>query len=149
MLDQIGIVEAALGQIVNGFGVAMELELIEGGGLVQQPGRGNWRRAQFPLQMTNTFTERETQRKLQEANEVTAAPAAVAIEEIFAGIDVERGSGFTVQGTPSDELLPSAGRASPPVEPPQVIQKRKLLFELLQILAGHASHADSSLRGSA
>jgi len=80
LLDQIGIVEAALGQIVNGFGVAMELELIEGGGLVQQPGRGNWRRAQFPLQMTNTFTERETQRKLQEANEVTAAPAAVALE---------------------------------------------------------------------
>ena len=35
LLDQIGIAEAALDQVMSGFGVAMELELIEGGGLVQ------------------------------------------------------------------------------------------------------------------
>ena len=90
--------------------------------------------------MTNTFPEREPARKLQEANRIPAAPATVAVKEMLAGIDVEGGAGLSMQGTESGELLLSAGRASPPVEPTQVIQKRKLLFELFEILAGRARH---------
>src|ERR1700690_1308549 len=43
LVDQIGIAEATLSQVVNGFGAAMQLELVKGGGLVQQAGGGNRR----------------------------------------------------------------------------------------------------------
>ena len=41
LLDQGGIVQTALPQIADRFRMAVELELIEGGRLLQQPGNGS------------------------------------------------------------------------------------------------------------
>jgi hypothetical protein len=59
----------------------------------------------------------------------------VAVEEIFAGVDIERGTGFRVQGTESDELGAMTSRPEDPVLLPQIIEQRKALFEFFEILA--------------
>ena len=42
--------------------------------------------------------------QLDKANQIAALAAAVAVEDIFARVDIERGPGFLVQRTESDEL---------------------------------------------
>ena len=79
------------------------------------------------------------QRKFHKANQVAAPPAAVAVEQILASIDVEGGTGFLMQGTESDELGASPGAVPGPVVPLQEIQQRNALFEPFQILA-HGAH---------
>src|SRR4030095_2046196 len=66
--------------------------------------------------------------------QVAAALTAVAVEQVFAGIDVKRGSGFCVERTKSHELLSAAGAARGPVATLQILQQRNALFELFQIL---------------
>jgi hypothetical protein len=51
---------------------------------------------------------------LNKANQVAALAAAVAVEDIFADVDIERGPGLLVQQTESDELG-SARRPARPV----------------------------------
>ena len=60
--------------------------------------------------------------KLHEANQVASLPAAVTIEQILAGVDVEGGTGVLMQGTKSDELGVSSGRTTTPVVVLQVLQ---------------------------
>jgi hypothetical protein len=66
----------------------MELELVKGGCLLQQLGNGSGR--QFLLEKRHRLAERQVEEELDEANQVAAAAAAVAVEQVFAGIDVER-----------------------------------------------------------
>jgi len=82
-LDKIGVVQAALGQVVSRLGVAEELALAKSGGLFQQFDRRVRDLAQFPFQVFYTFAEGKAQRKLNPANEVPTAPATVAIEQIL------------------------------------------------------------------
>src|SRR5215471_3023563 len=77
-------------------------------------------------------------RKFDEANQVTAALTAMAVEQVFAGIDVKRGPVLCVQRTESHELRSTADAASGPVAPLQILQQRNALFELFQILAHEA-----------
>jgi hypothetical protein len=42
--------------------------------------------------------------QLYKANQIAALPAAVAVENILARVDIERGPGLLVQRTESDEL---------------------------------------------
>ncbi len=59
----------------------------------------------------------------------------MAIKEIFAGVDIEGRPGFGVQRAESDKLGAVACGPSGPVLLPQVIEQRKSLFELFEILA--------------
>ena len=101
--------------------MAVELTLVKSGGLLQQFDRRVGDLAQFPFQVFYTLAEGKAQRKLNPANEVPAAPTAVAIEQVLGGIDIEGRVSLTVKRAESDELLlmtstagaPGAKRRSP------------------------------------
>jgi hypothetical protein len=59
----------------------------------------------------------------------------VAVEQILAGIDIERRPGFRMQRAESHKLLSHPDAARPPVAALQILQQRNPLFELFQILA--------------
>ena len=86
--DQGGIVQSAVGHIASGFRMVMELELVKGGCLLQQLGNGSER--QFLFEKRHRLAERQIEEELDEADQVAATAAAVAVEQVFAGIDVER-----------------------------------------------------------
>jgi hypothetical protein len=56
-LDQIGVEQAPLGQVVNSLGVAVELKLVKRGSLLQQFGRWGRNLAQFRLQVFYALAE--------------------------------------------------------------------------------------------
>jgi hypothetical protein len=74
-------------------------------------------------------------RLLDKANEIAALAATVAVKEIFVGVDIEERPGLRVQGTESNELGAVACRPGSPILLPQVIEQRKSLFQLFEILA--------------
>ena len=86
-LDQVGIPQAPLVEVLDRFPVAVELELVEGGGLVQQLGLAAEEYLLF--QMSDGLLEAEAEIQLHKANKVAAASATVAVEQVFASIDVE------------------------------------------------------------
>jgi len=65
---------------------------------------------------------------LDKTNEVAALAAAMAVEQILVGVDIEGRTRIAVQGTQADELLPAGGGARCPVAPLQIIQQRNTLF---------------------
>src|SRR5258708_1153012 len=74
--------------------------------------------------------------QLDKANQIATLAAAVAVEEIFASIDVEQRLSFPVQRTESDELGGAVTcRAGVPVLLPQIIEQRLALFEFFDVLA--------------
>src|SRR3989442_6185488 len=144
--DEVGILQAPLREVVRAFRMVVELKVVESGRLIQQPSGGG--SGHQLLQSCDALPEGEMQRKLDKANQVASAPAAVAVKQILAGVDVERRARFLVQGTQSHELLPLAGAAADPVALLQVLQQREALFELFQILIhGAVSLPDLSVRG--
>ena len=86
--------QSAVLQIARRFRMTMELKLIKGGRLLQQSGSGSGR--QFLFQMRHALAERQIEEELDKADQVAATAAAVAIEQIFGGIDVEGGTGLLV-----------------------------------------------------
>jgi len=112
-LDQGGIVQSTLRQVVNAFGIAVQFELIKTRGVFEQLGSG----CEFLLQVDDALAEGEMLRKLHQANQVTTAATAVAVEQILARVDIERGMGFLMQRTESDELGASVSTVSGPVVP--------------------------------
>jgi hypothetical protein len=91
------------------------------------------------FQVSNGFRKREIPRKLDEANEVPAAAAAVAVEDILRSIDVEGGMRFRMERAQAEELGMSADRPRNPVLPFQVIQQRDALLERCDVLAHGSS----------
>src|SRR5215831_16652698 len=87
LLDQGGIVQTALPQVADRFWMAMELELIEGSRLVQQPGNGSG--CELLLQKRHRLVERQIEEELDKADQVATTAAAVAVEQILSGVDVE------------------------------------------------------------
>src|SRR5437773_11739304 len=85
-LDQGGIVQSTLRQVVNAFGIAVQFELIKTRGVFEQLGSG----CEFLLQVDDALAEGEMLRKLHQANQVTTAATAVAVEQILARVDIER-----------------------------------------------------------
>lgn len=65
--------------------------------------------------------------QLDKANQIAALAAAMAIEDIFAGVDIERGPSLLVKWTESDKLG-SIRRMTSPVMLPQILQKRQSPF---------------------
>src|ERR1039457_7399261 len=66
-------------------------------------------------------------------NQVSAAATTVAVEEIFARVDIERRTAITVERTESHELPAAGGGARGPVALPQIVQQGNALFKVLQI----------------
>ena len=86
-LDQVGIVHSAVLQVADRFRMAVELELIESGRLLQQPGNGSG--CEFLFEKGHRLVERQIEEELDKADQVATAAAAVAIEQILSGVDVE------------------------------------------------------------
>ena len=74
--------------------MAVELQLVKSGRLLQHVARDSW--SNLFLQVRHALAERQTLRKLDEADQVAAATATVAIEQILAAIDVERRPRFAM-----------------------------------------------------
>jgi hypothetical protein len=129
--------QASAVQVVHGFAVLAELALVETDSLPKDLIFARLRQAEFLVQMNNGFVKSEIEVKLDKANKVTAAAAAVAVEDIFACVDVERRMAFRMQWTQTNELLGANGPCHP-VALPQIIQQRELLFQNLQVM-GHRS----------
>src|SRR5215468_11370391 len=113
LLDQGGILQTTLPQIADRFRMAMELELIEGGGLLEELGNGSG--CEFLLEQRHRLVERQIEGELDEADHVAAAATAVAVEQVFTGIDVERRAALLMQRAQTDELLAGTGTTRLPV----------------------------------
>ena len=87
LLDQGGVVQTALLQVADRFWMAVELELIEGGRLLQQPGNGSG--CKFLLENRHRLVERQIEEELDKPDQIATAAAAVAVEQILSGVDVE------------------------------------------------------------
>ena len=112
--------------------MSVKLHLKKAGGSGEQLGVGG--PSQFLLQAVKTFAEGAMFGKLHEADQVTATVTAVTVEQILAGVDVERRVSFRVQRAESYELLARRDAATGPMAPLQVLQQRNPFFELFQIL---------------
>lgn len=73
----------------------MELLLIEGGSLLEHHRRIGWSSLVL-LEVSETLAERQLARQLDKAQQIAALTATVAVEEIFADVDIERGAGLWV-----------------------------------------------------
>ena len=93
--------------------MAVELELIKGGRLLEQSGDRSG--VEFLLQVRHGLAKRQIQKELHQADQVAAPAAAMAVEQILGGMDVERGSSLLVKGTQPDPLLAEAGTIRLPV----------------------------------
>src|SRR6266478_1372601 len=124
--DQGGIVQSALLQIAQRLRVAIELLLIEGGGLLEHSSRVSGRSALL-LEVGEALAERQMTRQLDKANQIAALAATMTVEEIFAGVDIERRPGFRMQGTESNELGAECDRPGSPTLLPQIIEQRQTL----------------------
>jgi len=96
--------------------MAVKLQLVEGRGFFQHLGIGH--RRDLPLEVGDALTERHFLRQLDKSDQIAAASAAVAEQQILAGVDVEGRPGFRMQGTEAHELrtrahaAPSSGAAA-------------------------------------
>jgi hypothetical protein len=84
------------------------------------------------LEVSETLAERQLARQLDKTQQIAALTATVAVEEIFASVDVERRAGLPVQGTEADELGTMTCRSCDSVLLPQIIEQRKALFEFFE-----------------
>src|SRR5204863_9836280 len=90
--DQDGIAQSALLEIAPCLGVAIELLLIESGGLLQHGGRVSCKRTLL-LEVSETSAERQKPGQLDTAQDVAALTATVTVKEVLAGGDRERRAG--------------------------------------------------------
>jgi hypothetical protein len=126
--------QASAVEVVQGFAMQVELPLVETDSLPKGPIFGGLSRSEFLVQMSKSLMKREIEVKLDKANKVASAAAAVAVEDIFGSIDVERGTIFRMQGTQTDELLVGADWPCRPIMSPQILQQREPLFQILHVI---------------
>ena len=84
--------QSPLLEILHGFRMAVELELVEGGRFFQHAGVSRGR--DLLLEVGDALAERQALGQLDQPDQVATAAAAVTVEQVLAGIDVERGPGF-------------------------------------------------------
>ena len=73
-------------------------------------------------QSGEALAEGQVSGQLDKADQVAALATAVAVEEIFAGVDIERRPSFGMQRTEPDKLGTATGRPTGPVTLSQIIQ---------------------------
>ena len=79
VLDRGGIVQSAVLKIVQRLGVAIQLLLIESGGLLEHGGRVGWRSALL-LEISEALVEGQMAGQLDKAKEVATLAAAVTVK---------------------------------------------------------------------
>jgi hypothetical protein len=94
LADEPGIMQASAVEVVPSFAVPVELPLEETDSLPKDLIFARLRQAEFLVQINNGFVKREIEVKLDKANKIAAAAAAVAVEDIFGCVDVERRMAF-------------------------------------------------------
>ena len=114
----------------------IELLLIESSSLFEHGGSADCRSG-LCIQASEALAEGQMAGQLDKANQIAALPAAVAVEDIFARVDLERGLGLLVQRTESGELG-STDRMACPVMLPQILQQRQLPLECFNVFAHSA-----------
>jgi hypothetical protein len=95
--------------------MTVELKPVKCSGLLQHcaaPGS-----SELPLEEGETLAEREMLGEFDKTNQVTAAAAAVAVEQILTGVDIEGRTMVAMQGTKPNELLLAGGVGGPVVLP--------------------------------
>src|SRR5260370_11511853 len=135
--DQDGIAQSSLLEIAPCLGVAIELLLIESGGLLQHGGRVSCKSALL-LEVGETLAEGKMTGQLDKAKELVALCGTVTVKEILASVDIERRAGFRMKGTESDDLGAESDRSGDPMLLPQIIEQRKTLFQFFDVLAHSA-----------
>ncbi len=135
--DQGKIAQSSLLKIAQCLEVAIELLLIERGCLLEDGHRVNGESALL-VEVSEAFAEGQMTGPLDKAKEIAALSATVTVKEILAGVDIERRSGFWMQGTESDELVAVSGGPGDPILLPQIIEQRKALFQFFEVLAHDA-----------
>lgn len=95
LLDRTRIMQSTLFQILPCLGVAMELLLIEDGNLLEHRRRIDWSSLVL-LQVGEALVEGQPTRQLDKTQQIAALTATVAVEEIFASVDIEGGAGLWV-----------------------------------------------------
>src|SRR5258708_31843013 len=132
--EQDGIAQSSLLERAPCLGVAIELLLIESGGLLQHGGRVSCKSALL-LEVGETLAEGKMTGQLDKAKEVAALSATVTVKEILASVDIERRAGFRMKGTESEELGAVSGGPCDPILLPPVIKQPKKLFQCFDVLA--------------
>ena len=140
-LDEPGIVHSALREILNAFRITVEFQLIEGGRVREQLGSGG----EFLLEIGDALAKREMARQFDKANQVATTPAAMTVEQVFPGVDVEGGMSILMQRTESRELGAGIDPMPSPVVALQILQQRDALFEPFEVLA-HGVQSSPSVR---
>lgn len=74
------------------------------------------------LEVSEAVAEGQMVGHLDKAKEVAALTPAVTVEEIFAGVDIERRPGVRIQRTESDELGAMSDRPGGPILLPEIIE---------------------------
>ena len=75
--------------------------------------------------------------ELDEANDVAAATAALAVEQVFAGVNEKAGLMVGVQRTQSQETAEADGPSLLPIVCLQILQQRNLLFQFIESSSSH------------
>src|ERR1035437_1554068 len=130
------IMHSAPVEIAECFGIVIELLLIEKGSRLKHCGSIECRRS-LRIEIGEALAERQSAGQLDKANQVPALAAAVAIEDIFASVHIERRPGLLVQRTESDKLR-AAHRPGSPVMLSQIVQQRHPPLECFDVLAHNA-----------
>ena len=105
-------------EITECLGVVIELLLIKAAACSSTAAESSAEVA-LRIEIGEALAKRQSAGQLNKANQVAALAAAVAVEDILAGVDIERRPGLLVQRTESDEL----GR-DPQAEPVQFCCRR-------------------------
>src|SRR5260370_6567237 len=121
---------AALGYILNAFGVTVQFQLIKDSSVMEQLVAGG----ELLFEVGDTLAKGEMPRQLDKTNQVSALRAAVTVEQVLLGVDAETGMGLLMQGTQPHELGANGDLMPGPMVPLQVLQQRNALFEPFQIL---------------
>ena len=125
--------KSTLMQVAQRLGIVIQLLLIEGGRLLAQRGRISLCTSLW-IQAGEALRERHAAGKLEEAKQIAALAASVAVEDILVRVDIERGPGFLMQRTEAN-ILPATCRPTDPAVLLQIIEQRYPSFECFDVLA--------------
>ncbi len=126
-------VHSSLLEITEGFRVMRPLALVESRRLLQHGAQVGCRI--LALEIGEALAKRQMPRELDKANQIATLTATMAVKEILAGVDIEGRPSLGVQGAESHQLGALTRWPADPILLSQVIEQRKSLFELFEILA--------------
>src|SRR5580704_1437594 len=95
--------------------------------------------------MSEALSKGQMAKQLDKADQIAALGAAVAVEDILAGVHIERGAGLLVQRTEPDELG-STRWMTGPVMLLQILNQRRSSLERFDVFTHGAFSASGAKR---